>query len=91
MLNSVPLKESRFPPVVTILGYCPPQRKIDRVGSVVTIPDGKTVVVGGLKRGSTSESFSGVPWIEKIPVLRELTSKTSSEDKCTSFFSIHTP
>jgi len=67
-------------------GLLPPQREIDRVGSVVTIPDGKTVVVGGLKRGSTSESFSGVPWIEKIPVLRELTSKTSSEDKCTSFF-----
>ena len=67
-------------------GLLPPQRKIDRVGSVVTIPDGKTVVVGGLKRGSASETFSGVPWIEKIPVLRELTSKTSAEDKCTSFF-----
>ena len=67
-------------------GLLPPQRKIDRVGSVVTIPDGKTVVVGGLKRGSASEAFSGVPWIEKIPVLRELTSKTSAEDKCTSFF-----
>ena len=67
-------------------GLLPPQRKIDRVGSVVTIPDGKTVVVGGLKRGFASESFSGVPWIEKIPVLRELTSKTSTEDKCTSFF-----
>ena len=67
-------------------GLLPPQRKIDRVGSVVTIPDGKTVVVGGLKRGFASESFSGVPWIEKIPVLRELTSKTSAEDKCTSFF-----
>ncbi len=67
-------------------GLLPPQRKIDRVGSVVTIPDGKTVVVGGLKRGFASETFSGVPWIEKIPVLRELTSKTSAEDKCTSFF-----
>ena len=67
-------------------GLLPPQRKIDRVGSVVTIPDGQTVVVGGLKRGSASDSFSGIPWIEKIPVLRELTSKTSAEDKCTSFF-----
>ncbi len=67
-------------------GLLPPQRKIDRVGSVVTIPDGQTVVVGGLKRGSASDAFSGVPWIEKIPVLRELTSKTSAEDKCTSFF-----
>jgi type II secretory pathway component GspD/PulD (secretin) len=67
-------------------GFLPPQRKIDRVGSVVTIPDGHTVVVGGLKRGRENESFSGVPWTEKIPVLRELTSLTSADDQCTSFF-----
>ena len=67
-------------------GFLPPQRKIDRVGSVVTIPNGKTIVVGGLKRDETMESFSGVPWTEKIPVLRELTSLTSAQDKCTSFF-----
>ncbi|MGI9470658.1 MAG: secretin N-terminal domain-containing protein [Rubripirellula sp.] len=67
-------------------GFLPPQRKIDRIGSVVTIPDGQTVVVGGLKRGTETDSFSGVPWTEKIPVLRELTSLTVAENKCTSFF-----
>lgn len=64
----------------------PPPRQIDRVGSVVTIPDGKTVVVGGLKRTSEGDSFTGVPWLEKIPVIRELTSLRSEQQSTTSFF-----
>lgn len=64
----------------------PPPRQIDRVGSVVTIPDGKTVVVGGLKRIGNNDTFTGVPWAEKIPILRELTSLTTSDESTTSFF-----
>ena len=64
----------------------PPPRQIDRVGSSVTIPDGKTVVVGGLKRVSDSESFTGLPWAEKIPIVRELTSRTDRSQQTTSFF-----
>ncbi|MEM6471129.1 MAG: secretin N-terminal domain-containing protein [Planctomycetota bacterium] len=64
----------------------PPPRQIDRVGSVVTIPDGKTVVVGGLQRSSDSEAFTGVPFLERIPVLRELSSLQSNEQSTTSFF-----
>ncbi|WP_372897524.1 secretin N-terminal domain-containing protein [Stieleria sp.] len=64
----------------------PPPRQIDRVGSVVTIPDGKTIVVGGLKRTLEGNSFTGVPWLEKIPVIRDLTSLRSEEQTTTSFF-----
>lgn len=64
----------------------PPPRQIDRVGSTVTIPDGKTVVVGGLKRESDSDTFTGIPWAEKIPVIRELTSRTDRTRQTTSFF-----
>ncbi len=64
----------------------PPPRQIDRVGSVVTIPDGKTVVVGGLKRIDQRDSFSGIPWTEKIPIVRELTSLTTEQESSTSFF-----
>ncbi|MEO1524026.1 MAG: secretin N-terminal domain-containing protein [Planctomycetota bacterium] len=64
----------------------PPARQIDRVGSVVTIPDGKTIVVGGLKRSSDTDNFTGVPWLERIPVLRELTSLQSNTQTTTSFF-----
>jgi general secretion pathway protein D len=64
----------------------PPARQIDRVGSVVTIPDGKTIVVGGLKQITDSHTFAGVPWVEHIPLLRELTSRTNDTHQTTSFF-----
>jgi type II secretory pathway component GspD/PulD (secretin) len=64
----------------------PPPRQIDRVGSTVTIPDGQTVIVGGLKRVGESNSFTGVPWAELIPIVRELTSLTDDDVETTSFF-----
>ncbi len=64
----------------------PPARQIDRVGSTVTIPDGKTVVVGGLKRTADNYTFSGIPWAEKIPIIRTLTSRTDSDQSTMSFF-----
>ncbi|TWT98394.1 Type II secretion system protein D precursor [Stieleria varia] len=64
----------------------PPPRQIDSLGSVVTIPDGKTVVVGGLKRSTDSNTFTGVPWAEKVPILRELTSLRTEANSTTSFF-----
>lgn len=67
-------------------GGLPPPRQIDRVGSTVTIPDGKTVVVGGLKRIGDNYTFSGLPWLEKIPILRTLTSRTDSSGTSMSFF-----
>ena len=67
-------------------GGLPPPRQIDRVGSSVTIPDGKTVVVGGLKRVGDNYSFQGLPWAEKIPVIRALTSRTDTKKTTMSFF-----
>jgi general secretion pathway protein D len=64
----------------------PPARQIDRVGSSVTIPDGQTIVVGGLKRISGDQSFTGVPFLEKIPIIRDLTSLTSDNRSSVSFF-----
>lgn len=64
----------------------PPPRQVDKVSSTVTIPDGQTVIVGGLKRNSTADSFTGIPWLEKIPVVRELTGRSTEEQTTTSFF-----
>ncbi|MFK7821658.1 MAG: secretin N-terminal domain-containing protein [Planctomycetaceae bacterium] len=64
----------------------PPPRQVDRVGSTVTIPDGQTVIVGGLKRDSETNSFTGVPWLEKVPIIRELTGRTTEGVDTTSFF-----
>lgn len=64
----------------------PPPRQIDSVDSVVTIPDAKTVVVGGLKRTGETDTFTGLPLVERIPILRELTSRTTESGTTTSFF-----
>ena len=64
----------------------PPPRQVDKVSSTVTIPDGQTVIVGGLKRDGETDSFAGVPWLEKIPVIRQLSSRTTEQVTTTSFF-----
>ncbi len=64
----------------------PPPRQIDRVGSTVTIPDGQTIIVGGLKRVGDSSALSGLPFISKVPVLRAVTSLQTKRKQTTSFF-----
>jgi len=69
----------------------PPPRQISRAESIVTIPDAQTVIVGGLKQIGESESFTGVPYLELVPVLRELTSLQSTNRTTTSFFLFFKP
>ena len=64
----------------------PPPRHIDQIDSTVTIPDGYTVIVGGLNRSDHSNSVSGLPGLENVPVLRYLVSLQSSSSKNTSLF-----
>ncbi len=60
----------------------PPPRQTDEIRSTVTIPDGHTIIVGGLNRQNTSWSRNG----ERIPFLRELTgSETDSKSRTTLF------
>jgi type IV pilus assembly protein PilQ len=46
----------------------PPINK-NEVESTVVIPDGSTVVIGGIVKTQDDTSVSGVPWLQKIPVL----------------------
>lgn len=64
----------------------PPPRQTDEVRSTVTIPDGHTVIVGGLNRSNSSIAQDGIPFIENIPVLRELTSTTTKAKSRTTLF-----
>jgi general secretion pathway protein D len=68
------------------IGTLPPARQIDQVESSVTVPDGQTVIVGGLRRISGTSSMQGLPYLEKIPVLRELSSVNQKGASSTSFF-----
>jgi type II secretory pathway component GspD/PulD (secretin) len=45
----------------------------------VTVPDGSTIVLGGLITSSTRESVTGVPLLSDIPGLGRLFSRTTTE------------
>jgi type IV pilus assembly protein PilQ len=49
----------------------PPPRQQNQLQSVVSIPDGYTVVVGGIELATEGESENRVPLLGSIPVVRE--------------------
>lgn len=48
--------------------------------TTVTVPDGSTIVLGGLINSSIRESVTGVPLLSDIPGLGKLFSRTTTED-----------
>jgi type II secretory pathway component GspD/PulD (secretin) len=64
----------------------PAPRNIDKVQSTVTIPDGHTVIVGGLNRISTNKSNSGVPVLQHIPVVGALFGNRSEDTEKSALF-----
>ncbi len=64
----------------------PPPRQQNRVQSIATIPDGHTVVVGGIELNTVGESASQVPLLGDIPGIGHLFSNRSRDRSRTRFF-----
>ena len=64
----------------------PPPRQTDEVTSTVTVPDGYTVIAGGLNRQNTSDDYEGLPLLDKIPVVRHVVGATTKGDSQTTLF-----
>jgi type IV pilus assembly protein PilQ len=64
----------------------PPPRQTDEVTSTVTIPDGYTVIVGGLNRTNNSEDAEGLPLLVRVPVLKYLAGNHSRANSQTTLF-----
>lgn len=64
----------------------PPPRQQNTVSSVATIPDGHTVVVGGLELTGESDTDKRVPLLGDIPLLGELFKNRSLSNTRTRFF-----
>lgn len=65
----------------------PPPRQTDELSSEVTVPDGHTVIIGGLNRSNSSVTKEGIPYIELIPILKELAGSTiENGSEATLFF-----
>ncbi|HPK53663.1 MAG TPA: secretin and TonB N-terminal domain-containing protein [Smithellaceae bacterium] len=60
----------------------PPINKSE-IDSTVTVQDGDTVVIGGVLKTQDDKTVSGLPWLQKIPVLGWLfkTDNTSKEKR----------
>ncbi|MBX3359543.1 MAG: hypothetical protein KF745_14075 [Phycisphaeraceae bacterium] len=64
----------------------PPPRQQNQVHSTVTIPDGFTVVVGGLELVSETKGTSQIPLIGDIPGLGELFKNRNNANSRSRFF-----
>lgn len=61
------------------------------VSTTVNVPDGGTVMLGGIKRLSEGRTEAGVPILSKIPYLKRLFSNTSIGRDTTSLMMMVTP
>ncbi len=57
--------------------YVYPGRRTTRVESVVSVPDGGTLLVGGLKMNGEIELEAGPPVLSKMPIIKRFFSNTS--------------
>jgi general secretion pathway protein D len=68
------------------LDELPPPRQENRLTSVVTIPDGFSVVVGGLEVETEGDGESRIPWIGDVPLVGELFKSRSTTKTKSRFF-----
>ncbi|RLC97943.1 MAG: hypothetical protein DRI65_18775, partial [Chloroflexota bacterium] len=64
----------------------PPPRQQTVLTSEAILPDGHTIVLGGLELTSESRSKQAVPWISRVPLLGWLFKDTSRSQQNTRFF-----
>ena len=77
---------SSFTGVANAATGSPPPRQTDRVESKVTIPDGATIIVGGLNRDSLTTTVNAIPLIGQIPVLGWLFSDRNNVKETSTLF-----
>lgn len=68
-------------------GAIPPPRTTRELRTTVNVPDGDTMVIGGIVSDNKRESISKVPWLGDIPVLGHLFRRdTDANDRTTLYF-----
>lgn len=83
---SVTLSSFIGEPVQQGTAQLPPQLKEDAIESRVTIPDGSTIIVGGLNRRNTTNTKDSIPLLGQIPILEYLFSSRSTKEQNTTLF-----
>ncbi|MAG57260.1 MAG: hypothetical protein CMJ83_13285 [Planctomycetes bacterium] len=69
----------------------PPPRTSRTFNGSVTVPNGKTVIIGGLVQDNTAETVTGIPFLSDIPILGELFKSTNTSVEKTTLYLFVTP
>ncbi len=80
-----------FQGVYNPLDPIPPPRSTRRFDGSVTVPNGKTIVIGGLVQDNTAETVISVPFLGDIPILGQLFKSTNHETQKTTLYLFVTP
>jgi general secretion pathway protein D len=64
----------------------PPPRQRRRITTWVTVPDGSTVVVGGLKSSTSSKTINKIPLLGDIPLIGELFKSQRTVNRRTNLY-----
>ena len=67
-------------------GDVPPPRQTDELQSEVTIPDGYTIIVGGMNRTSHGVTTDSIPFLEHIPILKHAVTNRTNQFTSTAVF-----
>jgi len=69
----------------------PPPTTSDVISSVVTVPSGSTVVIGGLVTKDTGDSVSQIPFFGDLPLIGPLFQSRTEEDNIRTLYVFITP
>ncbi len=61
------------------------------INNKVRVPDGQTVILGGLRKKTTEDRKESIPFVGELPGIGKLFSITEMEDKSTEMFMFITP
>lgn len=79
------IKLSNFVGTSNTAGLPPPKQE-NSIDSIATIPDGHTIVVGGIELTTDSDAESRVPGLGRIPLLGELFKQRNNGQGKTKFY-----
>ncbi|MFO1010322.1 MAG: secretin N-terminal domain-containing protein [Planctomycetota bacterium] len=85
----VSLEVSNFTGQVS--GAIPPPKTTRTIDTTVNVPDGDTMVIGGIVTDNKTKSRSGVPWVDDIPILGFLFRSDSDTAQRTTLYFFVTP
>jgi general secretion pathway protein D len=85
----ISLKVSNF--TGTFSGSIPPPRTTRELTTIVNVPDGDTMVIGGIITDNKQHTRRAVPWLGDIPILGMLFRRDSDSSQRTTLYFFVTP